>query len=105
MFIIAKAVGICFCTLFLGSILLNVYFIGGNASQDAEDMGGRVGRGEEEHYGEFSTSEGKPVGAEVRASWHDIADSLLCSTGGDASQIRDGLKVTDSSAHWIVLTT
>ena len=90
--------------MFLCSILLNVYFIG-NGSQDAGVQAGGVGGVAGELYGEFSTSEGRPVGADVRSSWQDIADSLLCSTGGDASQIQDGLRVTDSSAQWIVLVT
>merc|ERR1711902_298347 len=102
-----KALAFCFCSFFLASVLLNVYYIG-KGNQDAADMktkvvGRHVKKSGGHGHGIISTDDGKPVGA--GADWTDIADSLLCSTGGDAKRIRDGLKVTDPSAQWIVFLT
>ena len=36
-------------------------------------------------------------------TWTFIADSLLCSSDGNANDIRAGLSVVDPSANWIVI--
>ena len=40
----------------------------------------------------------------ISSDWKSVASSLLCSTNGDATVIRDALRETDASAQWIVMT-
>lgn len=44
------------------------------------------------------------VGSDGNETWQEVADNVLCSSGGDAGSVRDALKALHVGEAWFVST-